>query len=67
MAAAIDGYGVVMGPEDVLRDTLISGQLVSILTDFAAPSRPMHLLYVADRRQTPKLRNFIDRALQAFG
>ena len=67
MAAAIDGYGVVMGPEDVLRDALTSGQLVSILTDFTAPSRPMHLLYVADRRQTPKLRSFIDSALRTFG
>ncbi len=67
MAAAIDGYGIVMGPEDVLRDALISGQLVRILTDFTAPSRPMHLLYVGDRRQTPKLRTFIDSALHAFG
>ncbi len=67
MAAAIDGYGIVMGPEDVLGDALTAGQLVRILTDHAAPSRPMHLLYVGDRRQTPKLRNFIDRALQAFG
>ena len=67
MAAAIDGYGIVMGPEDVLRDALISGQLVRILTDFTGPSRPMHLLYVSDRRQTPKLRNFIDSAVHAFG
>ena len=67
MAAAIDGYGIVMGPEDVLRDALASGHLVQILPDHAAPSRPMHLLYTADRRQTPKLRTFISSAVQAFG
>ncbi len=67
MAAAIDGYGIVMGPEDVLREALILGQLIRILADFTAPSRPMHLLYTADRRQTPKLRTFIASAVTAFG
>ena len=67
MAAAIDGYGIIMGPEDVLRDALMLRQLVRILPDFTAPSRPMNLLYVGDRRQTPKLRRFIDSALHAFG
>ena len=67
MAAAIDGYGIVMGPEDVLREALSLGQLIRILADCTAPSRPMHLLYTADRRQTPKLRTFIASALSAFG
>ena len=67
LCAALDGFGIALIAEDLAREALFSGQLVRILPDFEAPSRPMHLLFLADRRQTPKLRSFIDAAVQAFG
>ncbi|WP_218014934.1 hypothetical protein [Teichococcus rhizosphaerae] len=33
----------------------------------STPSRPLHLLYAANRRVTPKLRSFIDFAVGCFG
>ena len=67
LSAALDGFGIVLIAADLARGALSAGQLVRVLPDFEAPSRPMHLLYLADRRQTPKLRSFIDAAVQAFG
>ena len=67
VAAALAGFGIVLGPEDVLRPAITSGTLVQVLPDYVAPTRPMHLLYASDRRQTPKLRAFIKAATECFG
>jgi len=67
LSAALDGFGIVLIAEDLAREALASRQLVRVLPDFEAPSRPMHLLFLADRRQTPKLRSFIDAVVQEFG
>ena len=67
LPAALDGFGVVLVAEDLARDALASGQLVRVLPGYEAPSRPMHLVFLADRRQTPKLRSFIDAAVEEFG
>ncbi|MCW6508777.1 LysR family transcriptional regulator [Lichenifustis flavocetrariae] len=66
LTAALDGFGIVLIAEDVVRQALAAGQLVRILPDFQTPSRPMHLLFRADRRKTPKLRSFIDAVVAAF-
>ena len=60
LAAALDGFGIVHIPEDLVRDGLTSGRLVKVLPDFETPSRPMHLLFHADRLRTAKLRSFKD-------
>jgi DNA-binding transcriptional LysR family regulator len=67
VAAALDGFGIVLVAEDLVRGRLKSGQLVKVLPDFETPSRPMHLLFHPDRRQTAKLRSFIDAAVREFG
>ena len=67
LSAALEGFGIVRVNEGRARDALASGRLVRVLPDHDLPSRPMHLLYVADRRQTPKLRSFIDAAIEEFG
>lgn len=66
MAATIDGFGIVLIAEDLVRQALAAGQVVRILPEFETPSRPMHLLFRPDRRQTPKLRSFIDAIVRAF-
>lgn len=67
MSAALDGFGIVLGPEDFLRAALAKGELVRVLPGFDAPSRPMHLVYTANRQRTAKLRRFVDAVLQRFG
>jgi DNA-binding transcriptional LysR family regulator len=67
MSAALDGFGIVLGPEDFLRVALAKGELVRVLPDFDAPSRPMHLVYTANRQRTAKLRRFVEAVLQRFG
>ncbi|MCB8877804.1 LysR family transcriptional regulator [Acidisoma silvae] len=66
LSAAIDGFGIVLIAEDVVRQALAAGQLVRILPDFETPSRPMHIVFRPDRRLTPKLRSFIDAVVGAF-
>ncbi|MGI4837802.1 MAG: LysR family transcriptional regulator [Janthinobacterium lividum] len=67
LTAALDGFGIVLGPVDFLQPALQSGELVQLLTDYAAPSREMHLLYTANRQRTAKLRRFIEAVLVRFG
>jgi DNA-binding transcriptional LysR family regulator len=66
LAAALDGYGITLGPESALGQELARGQLIRLLSDYEGPVRPMHLLYPADRRMTPKLRLFIDAVVTEF-
>jgi DNA-binding transcriptional LysR family regulator len=65
--AAIEGLGIIMQPEVLVGDDVATGRLVRILPDYELPSRPMHIVYLADRRPTPKLRSFIDFIVESFG
>jgi DNA-binding transcriptional LysR family regulator len=67
MSAALDGFGIVLGAEDFLRPALARGELVRVLSAFEAPSRPMHLVYTANRQRTAKLRRFVEAVLARFG
>ena len=67
LAAALNDFGIVLIGEQLAREAMINGQLVRILPDFETPSRPMHLVFLADRRPTPKLRTFIDAVVSEFG
>jgi DNA-binding transcriptional LysR family regulator len=57
--AALHDLGVIFVAEDLTEESLRSGRLVRVLPDYEAPSRPIHLIYHPDRRQTPKLKSFI--------
>lgn len=67
LAGALEGLGIAFISEDLARSSIDSGKLVRILSDFDAPSRPMHLVFHADRRQTTKLRSFVDLVTQEIG
>jgi DNA-binding transcriptional LysR family regulator len=67
VAAALAGAGIAYVAEDVIREDLISGRLVRVLPKYESPTRPIHLLFHPDRRQTPKLRSFIDVVVAEFG
>lgn len=65
--AAVSGYGVTLGPEDVLKEEINAGRLIQVLPGYEGPSRPMHVLTPAGLRQTVKIRSFIQAVKQAFG
>jgi hypothetical protein len=37
------------------------------MQDYQLPCRPMHLVYAQDRYRLPKLRSFVDFAMQMWG
>ncbi len=65
--AALRGVGIIQQPRVLLADELRSGRLVQVLPEYALPALPMHLVYLPDRRPTPKLRTFIDFVLERLG
>src|SRR6185437_3849818 len=65
--AALNGLGIVMQPEVLLAEDLAAGRLVRVLPEHQPLARPMHLVYLPDRRLTPKLRSFIDFVVGRFG
>jgi DNA-binding transcriptional LysR family regulator len=60
LTAAMEGFGIAFIAEDLAREGLRSGRLIKVLPDYETPSRPIHVIYHPDRRQTPKLKSFID-------
>ena len=67
LAGALEGYGIAYIAEDLARSSIATGALVRVLPEHEAPSRPMHLLFHADRRLTSKLRSFVDTVTQELG
>lgn len=67
LVAALDGIGIAYVSEDLAREALRAGQLTTVLPDYETLSRPMHLLYHPDRRQTPKLKSFIAVVMSELG
>lgn len=67
LCAALAGLGILLQPVELVRKSLLAGELVTLLPDYPPPSRPLHVLYAPDRRLTPKLRSFLDFAIQNFG
>ncbi|MFJ4347620.1 LysR family transcriptional regulator [Pseudomonas sp. NPDC089401] len=67
LGAARAGLGLILQPLELVQEDLAEGRLVEVLPEFPSPSRPMNLIFVKDRQMTPKVRSFIDFAVQHFG
>ena len=67
ISAAIDGLGIAHVLSYQALDAISSGQLVTLLDDFAPPPIPVHLVYQANRRTSVNVRAFIDTARLHFG
>ena len=65
--AALRGLGIIQQASVLLAEDLRCGRLVRVLPEYSLPTRPMHLIYLPDRRPTPKLRTFIDFVLERLG
>jgi DNA-binding transcriptional LysR family regulator len=67
LRAALEGYGVTLGPVGILAEEIAAGRLTQVLADYEGPSRPMYVLYPAGRRPTTKVRSFVDAVMAEFG
>lgn len=67
LTLGLAGVGVLLQPEALVRESVAAGNLVPLLPDYAIATRPLHILYAPDRRITPKLRSFLDFAIENFG
>jgi DNA-binding transcriptional LysR family regulator len=65
--AALTGMGIVMMPDALVEEDLRQGNLLALMPDYSPPRRPMHLVYPQDRHRLPKLRRFVDFAIQKWG
>jgi DNA-binding transcriptional LysR family regulator len=65
--AALSGLGIAMLPDALVTQDLEQGLLTPLLTNYALPTRPMHLLYAKDRYRSPKLRSFVEHVVKVFG
>lgn len=65
--AAIEGFGITLGPESVLAPEIEAGRLVRVLAEYEGPVRPMNVLYPAGRRPTVKVRSFVEAVVAEFG
>ncbi|MEI7247377.1 LysR family transcriptional regulator [Pectobacterium carotovorum] len=65
--AAIEGYGVTLGPEAVLRKEIQRGRLIQVLSDYDGPVRPVHVMVPSARRSTIKVKTFVDAIRTNFG
>ncbi len=58
--AAVAGAGLILQPTALLAADIAAGRLKPLLRDFVPAPRPMHLIYLPDRRPRPRLQCFID-------
>jgi DNA-binding transcriptional LysR family regulator len=65
--AARTGMGIVMMPDALVEQDLKDGKLLPLMPGYNPPSRPMNLMYAQDRYRLPKLRHFVDFAVQMWG
>jgi DNA-binding transcriptional LysR family regulator len=65
--AVLAGMGVSMLPDVLISDDLAGGKLVALLQDYQPPSRTLWLMYPQDRYRLPKVRQFVEHALRAWG
>jgi DNA-binding transcriptional LysR family regulator len=65
--AVLAGMGIAMLPAILVRADIESKRMVEVLPEFAAPERPLNLLYLRDRQMSPKLRSFVDFIVERFG
>jgi len=66
-SAALAGAGIVMQRRDLLADDIAAGRLKILLPDYKTLPRPRHVVWLQNRRMTPKLRVFIDYIVGLYG
>lgn len=65
--AVLDGMGIALMPQILVVDDIRAGRLIPVLPDNLPPPRPVNLIYRRDRRMSPRLKSFVEFALENFG
>lgn len=65
--AAVAGAGLVLQPTALLAGEIAAGRLKPLLRDYLPEPRPMHLIYLPDRRPRPRLQCFVDFVVATLG
>ena len=58
---------VKQGPEGLVAGEIAAGRLKPLLRDYLPEPRPMHLIYLPDRRPRPRLQCFVDFVMATLG
>jgi DNA-binding transcriptional LysR family regulator len=64
--AALAGAGVVLMRDEMLAEDIAAGRLKVLLPDYKTQSRIRQILWLKNRRMTPKLRAFIDFIAETY-
>lgn len=64
--ATLNGLGIALLPLLMAKPYVEQGQLLALLPEWTAEPMPVHALYASNRYLTPKVRAFIDYALEQF-
>jgi DNA-binding transcriptional LysR family regulator len=60
LAAALDGFGITILMEDIVRPHIAEGRLVRVLADWCAPFAGYHLYYPSRRQPTPAFARLVE-------
>jgi DNA-binding transcriptional LysR family regulator len=60
LAAALDGFGITILMEDIVRPHVAEGRLVRVLADWCAPFAGYHLYYPSRRQPTPAFARLVE-------
>ncbi|MNR63385.1 LysR substrate binding domain protein [compost metagenome] len=63
---AVAGFGITRLPLYQIAQGVKEGSLALLLEDFERPAVPIHVVHREGRRGTPKVRTFIDMAVEAL-
>ena len=58
--AAESGLGIAFVPHFMVKDSVDSGRLIPLLSDWTSEEKPIHVLYPAQKFVVPKARAFVD-------
>ncbi len=69
IAAAVSGMGIIMVPDWIIRELLVTGTLVQVLSDYQIEPKgtPVNAVYPARSHLPPKVRVFIDYLIEQYG
>lgn len=62
-AAAVDGFGITRLLSYQITDQLQRGQLAIVLAEYEPPAWPIHLVHREGRHVSPRVRSFMDLAI----
>jgi DNA-binding transcriptional LysR family regulator len=65
--AALAGAGVVLMRDELLAEHIAAGRLQVLLPNYKTQSRERHIVWLKNRKMTPKLRAFIDFIAEVYG